>query len=391
MSVLMTVHRIVISQFSLLLLMASGSEAYAWSQCVKVFGNSHSIFEHSFSKGKSPSKSTFLVKRLLRMPVEFQYESSDGQSRYYKDGAIWEIQNNNWIQIGYGRFADGLVHEDRIYEHFTEKLLPDLSPLKDFKYEITQYEQEFYYPNEQGYSRSLVSLLQVGSHHIEIAVPKGTKYERAAEGIVRVIAELPLKRIEALSTVRVNLNPNKDDKYWQRKSSWQQKSQNLHQSAASAADGQLEIYPIALSSFVNSNQQAVRIARHEFGHLIASQIFGSTTPRRIYNKRAILDSQSVSEYGEFSWAEDFAEGIEAYLRTNAGKLKPQMRNKLAHRFNFFDDIFSYRVPQSVIEDSNVLVKNRRMKIFLKLINDEQILALAPEIELGVLVDLRSIM
>ncbi len=126
---------------------------------------------------------------------------------------------------------------------------------------------------------------------------------------------------------------------------------------------------------------AIRLTRHEFGHLIASQVFGSTTPNNRYSNNASRDRFSVSEYGNNSWAEDFAEGIEAYLRTNAGQLNSTLRSQLTNRFSFFDDVFSYRTPQS--EQVGAPHKGR-IVLYIKMISETEILAIAPEVGQGIL-------
>lgn len=254
----------------------------------------------------------------------------------------------------------------------------DLSPLKNFKYTLQKYEIDRFYPNVGGSFRSLVHRLIIGTHHMEIIIPKGSGHEGAADGIIRTILELPLKRIEAFNTVRLNTRANKDDHYWR-----QAYAGRFTHSVASTTGGAMDIYSASLSNFHRGDSEALRITRHEFGHMISEQVFGSATPAIYYTYNASRDRYVPSEYSKSSWTEDFAEGIEAYLRTHSGILKPALRSQLVQRFSFFDQIFNYtlRVPQSEQEKA---LKAGRTEIFVKLINETEILALAPEIGLGIL-------
>jgi hypothetical protein len=146
----------------------------------------------------------------------------------------------------------------------------------------------------------------------------------------------------------------------------------------------MDVYPVALSSFANGGEEALRITRHELGHIIAWSLFASVTPSQLYIDRASKDPYAVSAYGQNSWAEDFAEGIEAYLRTNAGLLSPNVRLHLMNRFNFFDDIFAGRRPQSAQDQKWT---KEHLEIFVQMISDTELLAISPDIGKGILLQL----
>ncbi len=318
----------------------------------------------------SAARAEDTCSRLLSPPFETYFTGPEGQSRFFKDGAVWERKRGDWIHIGYGRYfsASGRISVDQVFK------FPDLSPLWDTQYQVSKNTENRHYPNIDGYYPTTVYSVRAGSHKFEVLIPQKAGIDHIAEGVLQTLFALPQKRIEALKLVRLNTRDNRDDPHWRATYS------HFDRSAATAADGEMDIYGGALSDFASSNANAVRITRHEFGHLIASKIFGSTDPGRNYIDPAATDTHSVSNYGNNSWAEDFAEGIEVYLRTNAGKIDPSTRENLLKRFAFFDGVFNYRVPQS---------ERKHTELFIRLIDDHTLLLLAPEIGLGLVFDMSS--
>lgn len=253
----------------------------------------------------------------------------------------------------------------------------DLTPVNKYNHNVFKFEAERYYPNLILKLPSVISLILIDSHRIEIVIPKNSGYEASADRLIEMITKLPLNKIEALNTVRINTKKNRDDHLWSKT------YKNFVESAAGSMAGELDIYPIAINDFINGNNEALRITRHEFGHLIASQIFGLTTPTKEYIDKAQRDLYTVSEYGNNSWAEDFAEGIELYLRTNAATLNKDLRNNLLNRFNFFDDVFNNRFPQSLTDNVN-LRKQKSIEVIVSILANNQILAIAPTQGIGIL-------
>lgn len=258
----------------------------------------------------------------------------------------------------------------------------DLTPLNQYNYSVIKFDAERYYPNLISKLPSAISLILIGLHRIEIVIPKNSDYVSSADRLIETIIKLPFNKIEALNTVRINTKENRDDHLWR------EKYKNFTGSAASAMGGELDIFPIVLDEFINRTNEALRITRHEFGHLIASEIFGLTTPTNQYIEKAQQDPYSVSEYGKNSWAEDFAEGIELYIRTNAAILNQDLRNNLLNRFNFFDDIFNYRVPQS-LQTNLQQTKRKPIEVVVSVLGNNQILAIAPTTGIGILLQLNK--
>jgi hypothetical protein len=315
---------------------------------------------------------------------EFQYQSN-GYTRYFKNGLIFQLTNNKWIPIGTAVVSNGQLYETVRSTFATSQSqnrspsIPDLRSLRHYQTNVTTYFANIFFPNVGGTWPTQVHAIQIGSHQIQIQIPKDSGAQWAAQGIIDSVLDLPMKRIESLSVVRVNTRANVSDPYWR------QKYKNFSQSAATAGNGQMDIYGVSIDSFGHGNNEAKRITRHEFGHLIASTLFGSPEPNQSYVGKASRDQFTVSEYGNNSWAEDFAEGIEFYLRTNAGQLSRSLRRNLSNRFDFFDDVFNYRSPSSVKKITEFKYEKPSLELFISDVDAEHFLLIAPEIGLGLLV------
>jgi hypothetical protein len=255
-------------------------------------------------------------------------------------------------------------------------VLPDLSPLRTVSHRIANFEGDVFFPNENAYRPSYIHRLELSAHSIDLVIPKDANLDWATNGIIKTLSELPLARIEALRIVRLNARDSQQDAHWQKT------YKDFKQAAAAAGDGQIDIFSGSIEIFARANAESIRMTRHEFGHLVASLLSGSIEPPPKYIRRAERDRTDVSDYGNNNWAEDFAEGIEAYLRTNAGRLDLRLRADLQKRFTFFDDVFNERSPQSANESAN-----EHLGVFVRMLDRSHILAIAPDIGTGILLDL----
>ena len=78
---------------------------------------------------------------------------------------------------------------------------------------------------------------------------------------------------------------------------------------------------------------------HELGHVIARHKYNeTTTPDQKYRDAVLADNISISEYGDESFAEDFAEAMQLYIMTNGGLYYPNLTRRHAHRFAILDEI-----------------------------------------------------
>lgn len=277
----------------------------------------------------------------------------------------------------------GQSRKNDIFGSMQTESLPDLSPVRTKAFRVSRLEGEAFFPNENASLPSVIHQIQIASHSIDVIIPKGAGLEWSANGIIQTLTKLPASRIEALHTVRVNPRESEQDAYWR------ETYKDFNHAAAAAGEGQIDIFSSAVEIFAKANAESLRITRHEFGHLIASQIGGSLHPPKKYVKQAEKDRSSVSDYGDNNWAEDFAEGIEAYLRTNAGRMDLRLRTTLQRRFAFFDDLFNDRMPQSTGMSVQRQQPPQKPKpaVIVAMISATHIIAIAPELGVGLLLEL----
>ncbi len=90
------------------------------------------------------------------------------------------------------------------------------------------------------------------------------------------------------------------------------------------------LYPL---SMYQSHSRLVHILRHELGHVMAYDFYGNYIPDSYWTEAMAADNAKVSNYGEESPAEDFAEAFRVYLEDENARLL------LPHRFQILDEIF----------------------------------------------------
>ncbi|MEK7690653.1 MAG: hypothetical protein AAB425_06505 [Bdellovibrionota bacterium] len=82
---------------------------------------------------------------------------------------------------------------------------------------------------------------------------------------------------------------------------------------------------------------------HETGHQIVFRLRSRFTPGPQWRRAMVGDGGAVSSYATKDTGEDFAETVQVYLESDAGRLDPQLRVAFKHRFEYLDQIFS--VPE----------------------------------------------
>ncbi len=253
---------------------------------------------------------------------------------------------------------------------------PLLNPLKNYQISVSQSVgyQNYWHSNLR--LKSSIYSVKIGSHHLDIIVPEIQSFAGVADGILKTLMELPLSRISSIRTIRMNpsnfLHPMGTP-------------ENPH-APATARGNEIDIYEVSLNSYRQPTQEGLRVLRHEFGHTIATQAFGTSDPNQSYSRSKQADPYGVSAYGNTSLCEDFAEGIEVYLRTHGGELDPSTRSYFKNRFAFYDEIFNGRNPQSEALEK-VMGAFGNSEIWVKFISPTKILALSLTYSVGVLIEL----
>ena len=109
----------------------------------------------------------------------------------------------------------------------------------------------------------------------------------------------------------------------------------FHTFSSPASFDSLDIYP---NSYFNSlYHHLIHRMRHKLGHIMAYYKYGQITPDQRWRDAILADNQSISQ-GNINMAENFAETMELYLRTNAGFDYPDIAREYAHRFKVLDEI-----------------------------------------------------
>ena len=106
----------------------------------------------------------------------------------------------------------------------------------------------------------------------------------------------------------------------------------------------IKIFPRNNGSYLNRTLTADTI-RHELGHIIIHRRNGTYTPDQKWRDAIKADDTSVSDYGDTSVDEDFAEAMNLYLKTNGGIYYPNVARRYAHRFNILDEILGVRLVE----------------------------------------------
>lgn len=105
------------------------------------------------------------------------------------------------------------------------------------------------------------------------------------------------------------------------------------------------------------------LLRHEFGHMLAAQVFNSMTPPAAWKEAIKLDKASVSKYGDTMIEEDFAETVELYLRLEAeNNLGDKRWLKYKNRFAELDQIF-HNDPQKHYRVARTIALKKQIPIY----------------------------
>ncbi len=200
-------------------------------------------------------------------------------------------------------------------------------------------------------------------HSVRVIIPaakNGSADGRMLEKIKSVVAQLPADAVKDVDKITVNPYRNKWDEYWEK----EYKTKNF-KSAATAGErlGErvIDIYP-AGHKFTPPSMVA-NTMQHELGHIVAVRKYGETKPNAEWLKAIEADKRKVSDYGNNSHAEDFAEAMRIYLETDGGARKPELLRKYAGRFKILDEIMNVDVSarQQIAEE--LRVRMARQKVF----------------------------
>ena len=93
-----------------------------------------------------------------------------------------------------------------------------------------------------------------------------------------------------------------------------------------------------ISMYVDSlYDHLIHRMQHKLGHVMAYHRYGQFTPDQEWQDAILRDNESVSTHGDTNMAEDFANTMALYLRTNAGLNRPEITRNYTHRFKILDE------------------------------------------------------
>jgi hypothetical protein len=203
-------------------------------------------------------------------------------------------------------------------------------------------------------------------HDVRLIVPAkadGSADLKTLDHLKQTISKLPAQGIQGLNVVEVNSRANKMDAYWGETYSSPFMPQFLHRalfrSAATGGAGGIHLFPAGKSS------DMTELFRHELGHVIASERYGSTMPDEAWKAAMKSDNRAVSDYGKNSEAEDFAEAVALYLAKDGGAIdrtlfKPS-HQKYEARFKLLDEYFRVN-PEEKRKAVEQMLNVRRVRV-----------------------------
>lgn len=236
-------------------------------------------------------------------------------------GRVWTMKYDKNRGLFFKRFLD---HTHTDYVEFEAKLLTVMT------------------------KKTLIEL--PNGHQITIVIPE-TKDEYAAELMVqikRMLSLVPKERITKFEFL--SLSPG----------------HYLHEYKvpATATLNEITFYKRSGDYIMASNFQLTDdLIRHEYGHILAIEVYGKHAPDEAWLEAIKRDRASVSKYGDTATWEDFAETVELYLRLEAeNNLKDKRWQKYKYRFAELDQIFHndrelhYRVTRIVQMKKNFPIR-----------------------------------
>ena len=185
------------------------------------------------------------------------------------------------------------------------------------------------------------------SHKLRLVIP-ATMADQVNMALLdkmkHLLINLSGRALRDLDEVALNPYPRGDDPFWAKIKSPKgqaapEVSENTVIGDARVSDegkGLINLYPAAYTFL--PIEKLIFSAHHELGHLVAVRHFGELDPGAEWSKAISKDNFIISNYGNSSRAEDFAESLALYIHTDGGVTDVEILEKLAHRFEILDGI-----------------------------------------------------
>lgn len=177
---------------------------------------------------------------------------------------------------------------------------------------------------------------------IKVIIPEsGAAFQSESLLTVRMekmIREMPEDMISSLDQIVIYPSRSKWDRQWAK----DYNTPFFRSTAATDLSHEtitVEIYPRGLIGDTTS------ALRHELGHVMSEKKYGTMDPPPVYLEAKAKDGNKVSNYGENSPAEDFAEAMKVYIDTDGGTKNPAKLEKFKNRFQEIDTLLKVPVGQ----------------------------------------------
>lgn len=165
--------------------------------------------------------------------------------------------------------------------------------------------------------------ITIGARDIPYVAPKNPPPNLPTpEMVAKSLALLPDRYLKLIDKIVLNPVPHRKD----------QKEKDSSAVAAMAGQGDITFFPLP---WANSQDDWDATTLHEIGHLVHQKENAFTRrPGRGWEEAIRKDGNGVSEYGDTSRSEDFAETFSLYLL--GGKYDPKLRQRYPNRFALLD-------------------------------------------------------
>lgn len=172
--------------------------------------------------------------------------------------------------------------------------------------------------------------------------PKPGRVLPSTDDMAKVLAEIPVQSRAIITRVDLHPKPNPDDAMWQADPQYNPSGGEFVSHMTCDSSGVVDVYP------AKANANLVEIETtliHETGHAISNTKWGDDTTKAKWDdwrKARTADGISVSQYGDSSDAEDFAESWMLFSSAYGTALEAEVRILIPNRVKLMDSFIEHK-------------------------------------------------
>jgi hypothetical protein len=174
------------------------------------------------------------------------------------------------------------------------------------------------------------------------APPKPGRVLPSVADMAKVLAEIPVQSRAAITRVDLHPKPNPDDAIWQADPNYNPSGGEFVSHMTCGSDGIVDVFP----STANAKLIEVETTLiHETGHAISNKRWGDDTTKAKWDdwrKARTADGISISQYGDSSDAEDFAESWVLFSTAYGTALEAEVRTLIPNRAKLMDTFIEHK-------------------------------------------------